>query len=324
MSDYLKNRLEKFDAEHLSRLEHVGFDSNRSRKALPPLQTLVAFEAAIRLQSFTHAATELNLTQPAISQQVKFLEDRLGVALFSRSNNRIVPTEAGEVFGAKVGTLLDELGESVSAIKQVDGRSSLTVSLLPSFASTWFANRVGRFEKANPSIDLVILSTVAKTEFGQEDADVAIRWGPGGSRDLYEEQLLSEQHILVASPATAAALGDTANIDQLAGVPFVHDTDFSEWRTLIAQNGGNPDAFQRGLYFGDAAATLNAIAAGHGIGVVRDVLAESLLQSGQLLQLPFTPVVGPFAYYFLCPKQRLGQPRVQAFLQWLRREVASA
>ncbi len=324
MSRSLQTRLKHLGPNELSKLEPVGFDSNRMRRSLPPLQTLVAFEAAARLRSFTLAASELNLTQPAISQQVKLLETRLGVALFRRSNNQIVLTEQGEYFSETVGEMLDHLSESVHELRPEGGRTSLTVSLLPSFASTWFATRSGRFTAHNPTIDLIALSTVARTEFGQEGADVAIRWGSGGSSDLYEEKLLEETHLLVASTQIATSLGEAPSLEDLKGVPFVHDTNFSEWRAVIESNGGNPDDFDRGQYFGDASASLTAIVSGHGVGVVRDVVAGHLLKTGQLVRLPFKSVKGPHSYFFLCPKGRIDQPRVQAFLSWLRSEVQYA
>lgn len=324
MQRKLASKLEQLGPGTLSRLEPVGFDSNRTRRVLPPLQTLVAFEAAARLQSFTLAAAELNLTQPAISQQVKLLEQRLGVPLFRRRNNLILLTEAGEHFAEDVAEMLNALGESVQNLAPDEGRSMLTVSLLPSFASTWFAARAHRFTQQNPLVDIVILSTVAMTGFGQEGADVAIRWGQGGYDGLYEERLFGEQHMLVATPETAAALGNTPDIRDLQGLPFVHDTNYSEWRRVIEINGGDPGQFETGAYFGDSSATVNAILHGHSIGVVRDVIAQHLLRQGALVPLPFKPVEGPFAYHFLCPKRRLEQPRIHAFLTWLREEARSS
>lgn len=320
----LRSKLDQLGPGALSKLEPVGFDSNRTRRALPPLQTLIAFEAAARLQSFTLAASELNLTQPAVSQQVKLLEHRLGVKLFQRSNNQIILTEQGEQFVEAVGKALDELGESVQDLAPEMERTMLTVSLLPSFASTWFASRSVGFLRKYPSIDLIALSTVARTGFGQEDADVAIRWGPGGASDIYEERLFGERHILVASSGLADKLGRAGDLDDLKGIPFLHDTNYSEWRRVIEVNGGDPDDFGHGAYFGDASATQNAIAAGLGIGVVRDVIADPLLRGGQLVVLPFQSVEGPFSYFFLCPERRLAQPRVQAFLTWLRLESNTA
>lgn len=320
----LQNKLDQLRPGTLSKLEPIGFDSNRMRRTLPPLQTLIAFEAAARLQSFTLAAAELNLTQPAVSQQVKLLEHRLGVKLFRRRNNLILLTEQGEQFAEDVGAILNSLGESVQNLSPDAGRSTLTVSLLPSFASTWFATRAHRFVATNPLIDLVTLSTVAKTSFGQEDADVAIRWGPGGYNEGYEERLFGEEHYLAASAQTAAQLGEILDIDPLSALPFVHDTNYSEWRRVIEINGGDPARFEHGPYFGDSSATLNAILYGPAIGVVRDVVAQHAITSGALVRLPFKPVKGPFSYHFLCPASRVDQPRVQAFLKWLRDEAQTA
>lgn len=319
----LRNKLDQLHPGVVSKLESVGFDSNRMRRALPPLQTLIAFEAAARLQSFTRAAAELNLTQPAVSQQVKLLEQRLGVKLFRRSNNVILLTEQGEQFSKDVSEILNTIGESVQNLTPDAGRVTLTVSLLPSFASTWFAARAHRFVEMNPLIDLITLSTVAKTGFGQEDADVAIRWGPGGFAHGYEEYLFGEEHILVASAEFAETLKDVSGIDDLAGCPFFHDTNYSEWRRVIEVNGGDPNLFEHGVYFGDSSATVNAILHSRGIGVVRDVIARHLLARGALVRLPFQSVQGPFSYYFICPEKRIEQPRVQAFLHWLRKEAAA-
>ncbi|KIC08899.1 hypothetical protein RA19_18430 [Leisingera sp. ANG-M1] len=287
------------------------------------MQTLVAFESAARSLSFTQAATELNLTQPAISQQVKILEGRLDVALFQRSNNRIRLTEAGESFAAIVAGLLDQLSESVEEISRAGNRTTLTVSLLPSFASTWFSARIGRFQSLHPEIDLIILSTIAKTGFGQEEADVAVRWGAGGAAGLFEEKLLDEEHILAASPAVAAQIAPDSSIEALHSLPFLHDTAHTEWQRVIEANGGESRNFENGLYFGDSSATLNALVSGHGVGVVRDVLANQYLRDGRLVRLPFASVKGPFSYYFLCPTHRLEQPAVQAFRSWLKTEIES-
>jgi LysR family glycine cleavage system transcriptional activator len=325
MVDSLNLTLGKFGPSKLARLEHVGFDSNRLRKSLPPLQTLIAFEAAARLKSFTLASVELSLSQPAISQQIRLLEERLGLPLFERANNQIAVTLQGEVLAKVVSEMLARLADTVEEIKTEGGRSTLSVSLLPSFASTWFASRAGQFERDNPNVDLIVLSTVACVEFEHEEVDVAIRWGRGGwSSDLYEEKLLDESFIVVASPQLLKASGPISSIEELANVPFVHDTNYNEWKTLIELNGGDPASLSKGLYFGDSSATIATILSGHGVGVVRDVLVGHFLAKGLLTRLPFEPVRGPLSYYFLCPRERVGRPSIKSFLAWLRRELNSS
>lgn len=321
MADRLQSRLAKLGPGQQSQLEALGFDTNRSRRRLPPLQTLVAFESAARLESFTLAANELNITQPAVSQQVRLLEERLGFALFERSNNRVAVTHQGEQLAQAVTALLDDLTDSIDEARNEAARAVVTISLLPSFASTWFAARAGRFEVRNPDIDLIIYSTVACTEFGQEDADLALRWGMGGWDQYYEEKLMGERFIAVASPALVKQLGGVRTMDDLASVPLVHDAGFSEWHAFLRANNGDPDAFSSGLYFGDSSATATTILAGHGFGIVRDVLVDHLLSAGHLVELPFKSVPGPRSYHFMCPRKRLHRPEVQALLTWLRGEA---
>lgn len=321
MTERLHNLLTRLGTKQRNELEALGFDTNRSRKQLPPLQTLVAFEAAARLKSFTLAGNELGLTQPAVSQQVRLLEDRLGIALFSRSNNRVTLTRQGEQLAGSVTALLDHLTDSIDALRADAGRALVSLSLLPSFASTWFAARAGNFETANPDIDLVVFSTAACTEFGQEDVDAAIRWGKGGWSAYYEEKLLSERFLLAAAPSLIERIGPVATLADLKGVPFVHDAAFTEWRALIERNGGDPDEFAGGLHFGDTSATVAAIVSGHGIGAVRDVLVDHLVREGRLTALPFEAVDGPLSYYFLCPFDAVERREIQALLGWLRREA---
>ena len=324
MTERLQTLLTRLGVKQRDELEALGFDTNRSRKQLPPLQTLVAFEAAARLQSFTLAGNELGLTQPAVSQQVRLLEDRLGMALFTRSNNRVILTRQGEQLAGSVTVLLDHLTDSIDGLRADAGRALVSLSLLPSFASTWFAARAGGFETAHPDIDLVVFSTVACTEFGQEDVDAAIRWGKGGWSAYYEEKLLSERFILAAAPSLVERIGPIGSLQDLKGVPFVHDAAFTEWRALIERNGGDPADFAGGLHFGDTSATVAAIVSGHGIGAVRDVLVDHLIADGRLTVLPFEAVDGPLSYHFLCPFDTVERPEIQALLAWLRREAGVA
>lgn len=321
MVENLASKLARFDRDSIKKLEPLGFDSNRSRKSLPPLQTLIAFEAAARLRSFTLAAEELNISQPAISQQVRLLEDRLQVPLFQRSNNKITLTEQGNAFVETVTDVLNQLVDSVENTKDVNTRNTIAISLLPSFASTWFASRIGQFQELYTDIDLIVVSTIACTEFGQEGADVAIRWGPGGyAETLYEEKLLSERHILVTSQAFLDKTGPLKTIEDLKDLPLIHDTDFSEWQRVIELNGGNPSDFKNGLYFGDSSAAIATLLSGYGLGIVRDVLIEHHIKSGALIPLDFESAAGPFSYHFLCPQERVSRPEIQLLLTWLRKE----
>jgi len=121
---------------------------------LPPLSALRAFEAAARHLNFTRAAEELHLTHGAISHQMKALEAQLGVTLFRRERRRLLLTDAGQRFAARVRGILSELAESVAAIAGKPDPRVLTVSVLPSFASRWLIPRLASFQRRQPEIDM--------------------------------------------------------------------------------------------------------------------------------------------------------------------------
>jgi DNA-binding transcriptional LysR family regulator len=120
-------------------------------RRLPPLNALKAFEAAARSESFTRAAEELNVTQGAVSHQVKALEEILGVKLFNRERQRLVITEAGREYLAVVRDALDRIAVGTERLVQRQTSGVLTVSTSPDFAAKWLVNRLGRFEKPIPT-----------------------------------------------------------------------------------------------------------------------------------------------------------------------------
>jgi LysR family transcriptional regulator, glycine cleavage system transcriptional activator len=115
------------------------------RRRLPPLNAVKGFEAAARNKSFTRAADELHVTPGAVSQQVKLLEEPLGVRLFNRERQRLLITESGREYLAVVLDALDQIAEGTERIVRRQRSSVLTVSVSPDFAAKWLVSRLGRF-----------------------------------------------------------------------------------------------------------------------------------------------------------------------------------
>src|SRR3954468_23841386 len=134
-------------------------------RRLPPLNALKAFEAAARSESFTRAAEELNVTQGAVSHQVKALEAILGVRLFHRERQRLVMTEAGRDYLAVVRDALDRIAMGTERLLQRQSSGVLTVSTSPDFAAKWLVNRLGRFAEKHPDIDLRISASTQYVDF---------------------------------------------------------------------------------------------------------------------------------------------------------------
>ena len=162
-------------------------------RRLPPLNALKAFEAAARSESFTRAAEELNVTQGAVSHQVKALEEILGVKLFNRERQRLIITEAGREYLAVVRDALDRIAVGTERLVQRQTSGVLTVSTSPDFAAKWLVHRLGRFAEAHPDIDLRVSATIQYVDFAREDVDLAVRHGDGNWPGLDVVRLCSER-----------------------------------------------------------------------------------------------------------------------------------
>src|SRR4051812_48893884 len=162
-------------------------------RRLPPLNALKAFEAAARSQSFTRAAEELNVTQGAVSHQVKALEAGLGLKLFNRERQRLVITEAGRDYLTVVRDALDRIALGTERLLQRQSSGVLTVSTSPDFAAKWLVNRLGRFVEAHPDIDLRISAAMHHVDFAREDVALGVRQGEGSWPGLDVTRLCTEQ-----------------------------------------------------------------------------------------------------------------------------------
>jgi DNA-binding transcriptional LysR family regulator len=148
-------------------------------RRLPPLNGLKAFEAAARSESVTRAAEELNVTQGAISHQVKSLEDTLGFKLFHRERQRVTLTEVGRDYLIIIRDALDQIAVGTERLLQRRESGVLTVSTSPDFAAKWLVNRLGGFAETHPNVDLRVSATTHYVDFARDDVDIAIRHGNG-------------------------------------------------------------------------------------------------------------------------------------------------
>jgi LysR family glycine cleavage system transcriptional activator len=169
-------------------------------RRLPPLNAVRAFEAAARHLSFTRASEELNVTQAAVSHQVKALEDRLGVLLFRRLNRGLLLTDAGSLYRKELEDILDRLEQATERLRATEAAGLLTVSTNTSFASKWLVPRLQRFRDRRPDVDVRIDADDALTDFRRDNVDLAIRYGGGVYPGLHSVKLLQDIVFPVCSP----------------------------------------------------------------------------------------------------------------------------
>lgn len=290
---------------------------------LPPLTALRAFDAAARHMSFARAADELRVTPAALSFQIKSLEEHLGAKLFHRLTRAVELTEAGRALAPGAQDGFESLTAAWRAAKREVDSTSLTVTAGPAFTAKWLAPRLYDFARAHPDIDLRIVAGLGLMDFGRDDIDVAIRFGYGDQKDLYEHALGLEWLTPMMKPELAAKY---TTPEALLNAPLLHNEsdDFlsppCDWPAWFRANGihDHPTIATR---FSQPDHVLDAAVAGAGVALGRQTFAAQELASGRLVA-PFTTAISTRARFrFLCKKGTEDRPQIAAFEQWLVDEI---
>jgi LysR family glycine cleavage system transcriptional activator len=299
-----------------------------TRRRLPPLNALRAFEAAARHLNFSRAADELSVTPGAVSQQIQNLEDYVGAALFRRTPRGLLLTDSAQMALPALREAFDRLAEAASLLTAaVDGRR-LTITAAPSFAAKWLVPRLGRFEAAHPQVDVWLSADMDLVDFGAGDVDLAIRYGAGPYPGLDAIRLMNETVIPVMSPELNAA-NPIASPADLARHVLLHDgspdADDScpDWMMWLAARGVRGVDGNRGPRFNQSSLVIEAAVGGRGVALAKRTLAQDDLDAGRLIvPMPITTEVD-FAYYVVHPKAKGRLPQVKAFVSWILAEAAA-
>ncbi len=290
-------------------------------RPLPPLNALRAFEAAARLLSFTRAAEEMNVTQAAISHQVKGLEERLGVKLFRRLPRHLLLTEEGQ---ALLPDLRDAFNRMALAVERISARSAtgtLTVSSMTTIVMTWLVPRLPRFQAAHPEIDVRLMTTQRLVDFAREDIDVAIRFGTGKWPGVKAERMFGE----VLTPLCGKHFIDKIKTpSDLRSLPLLRTTEEDEWPIWFAAAGVEAVNGMRGPIFDSTMIGVQAAIDGLGIVIGPAALFADDLASGRLFQpFPLAVETGK-SYWFVTPEITAERPKVKALRDWIFAEIARA
>ncbi|MEM7222121.1 MAG: transcriptional regulator GcvA [Pseudomonadota bacterium] len=291
---------------------------------LPPLNALRAFEAAARHLSFTKGAEELNVTQAAISHQVKALEEALGLALFRRYNRRLALTEAGQAYLPPLREALDSIAAATTRLRQLESSGSLTVSVLPSFAAKWLLPRLSVFRARHPEIDVLVQASNHLSDFRHDGVDVAIRYGYGDYPGHETHFLMGDVIFPVCSPQLATADPPLTGPQDLAACTLLHDTQSEAtvtWARWLAAAGVSGIDTARGPGFTDSSLMLQAAIDGQGVALGRRALVGNDLEAGRLI-VPFGPRLrSNLRYFVVTPAGGGDRPKIAAFRDWLLAET---
>ena len=289
---------------------------------LPPLNSLRAFESAARHLSFTRAAAELNVTPGAISQQVKRLEDYLGVRLFRRCNQKILLTDPARAYLPLISAGFTQLAAAVDSIHHANTNRPLTVTVSPTLGARWLAPRLGAFHKAHPDMSIRIDASVELVDLARDDIDLGIRFGDGVYPDLDSVPLFSTCAYPVCSPALLKTGPKLETPQDLEAHTLLHPEypwgDFwPDWQTWLCAVGITDIDTSHGIRFTSPEMVIQAALGGQGVALFGGVLVETDLRCGRLVRPLKESLALDCAYHIVHTHNRAEWPRVKLFKAWL-------
>jgi LysR family glycine cleavage system transcriptional activator len=306
------------------------------------LDCLRSFEAVARRLSFSAAAEDLHVTQPAISRQIKGLEEELGTALFHRGTRKVELTQAGHSLLRSVEPLLARLDATVRQIRLAKGRAQVSVSTFPSFATLWLMPRLADFERRHPGIDIRLSATDRLVELDDPELDLVLRHcppdrAPAGAERMFGEVLTP---VISARMADAIARGEAPPLDGPADLARhtlveVEDTTPSAlalgWPSWLAARGQPQLTPRRWISLNFNHQQIQAVLAGQGVALAWLPMVLDALLRGELVE-PFGPSLRwwPGYAYWLVPlaptarqDNRTPRPELAALLDFVRQHAAA-
>lgn len=287
----------------------------------PPLHTLRTFEAAAMRLNFTQAAEDVHITPSAVSQQIRQLEEFLGVKLFRRLTRQLVLTDEGQALYVGVHNAMQNLRDSLEQLQLGDLSSRLVVSVLPSFGSKWLVPRLHRFLRLRPKVRVTVLPSTELVNFDRDDIDVGLRWGDGVWPGLVCQPIIEETLFAVCSPEFIDREGPIKSPQDVAERPLLGDVTHDMWAAWFTRFGLDGTKFHAAALYDDAADLIQAAVDGQGVGLARSVLVLDELVSGRLIRLFDENIPGHFAYYIVYPSRHAGAEKIKALQAWLLQEA---
>jgi LysR family glycine cleavage system transcriptional activator len=306
---------------------------------LPSLSALRTFEVAGRLESFTKAADELNVTQGAVSRQVRTLEDQLGIKLFRRLSRRVELTSLGRTYLSDIKAVFGRIEQATTRVRSKTARNVLTIGVLPSFGSFWLMPKLAGFSSLHPDIDTRVISSIRPVDLQGGEADVAIRVGqlPGRRYDpnqpridlemtanwrgVFVDQLAEDRLVPVYSPKLLPARITIARA--LKEAPLIHMASRpNAWPDWLKANSLKAVMDSRKFEYGHFFMSLEAARERLGIALVPQILLSKIRHQDLVAPFPAT-IASAGEYYLLMLSARSEEPKILAFRRWVLEQMAA-
>lgn len=303
---------------------------HKLRRKLPSLNSLTTFEAAARQLSFTRAASELHVSQAAVSRQIRRLEEHLGVTLFHRQHRSLRLTAAGKRFQQAVIMGLEHIAGAADEIAVQRGSDLITVGATIAFATYWLMPRLARFHKAYPEIDVRVRASDYRSDLEAEEIDIAFTCGDSHPVGREAHFLFTEQAFPVCSPAYLQAHPRLQRPEDLLQHTLLHLDDVVwerigwspiTWQTWLERYCIGTLPQRRGLWFDNYPMIVQAALNGDGVALGWQHLVGDLVACDALVR----PIEGILdsqrGFFMLLAGDRPASDATNAFRDWILADV---
>ena len=285
----------------------------------PNMNTIVYFDAVARHSRVNLAAKELLVSPSAVSQQIKSLEEQLGVLLFRRINRRLVLTEKGERLYHSAAQALKLLRTAQTHVSRAREHRSVVIRVSASFGVRWLGRRISEFVADAPEIDLHVDATSELTDFEKESVDLEIRYGPEPLSGLHSQSLIVDRVMPLCAPRLAQKALEIGHEDVLSSTRLIHTVKATiQWREWLDLQGLEAVDDRHGLRFDRSSMSLQA--AKDGLGVVLETATLAMDELKERSLVPLSPELGYIAfptYWLSCPARHLNRRAVKTFADWV-------
>lgn len=286
------------------------------RRRIPSTTALLCFEAAAWTENFAQAASDLNMSQSALSRQIQILETYVQQQLFTRAKQRVKLTAAGKTLRAELSRQLETLEATLLHIRSHDSQEgALNIGTYPTFGSRWLMPKIIALSQQHPGFTLNTITFLSNDAIDPSLVDIAIAQGDPPWSDYRADYLLPETLIVITSPALMER--PTSSPDQLYTQRILqHTTRPLSWEIWLRGQGHSLPRPLIGPMFNQFEMLIDAVKAGHGIAIVPRLLVETELATGQLIKAHPYEETPESAYYLLTPTAKVGIQKIERIRNW--------
>jgi LysR family glycine cleavage system transcriptional activator len=287
----------------------------------PPLNCLRGFEAAARLNSFSKAASELNMTQSAVSHQIKTLENYLEQPLFIRVNRKVILADAGIDLLETTEECLNILEDGLKRLEQYKKPNQLIVHTPSAFASQWLVPRLNHFREQHNDTDIWLYTTDGEPDLDLAEVHVAILYGRGRWPGMSSTKLLPDTLVPLCSPDFPLMELHDISAEDFVDYTLLHGEQRETWQTWFASVGLPETNPITGPNFTNPSLMLQAAKQGQGIALGSLILAADDIEKGALVCPVNRGVKSRYAYYMVHKHEGLDSPQLGLFINWLTKQT---